>query len=66
MLVTLYQEGEVYFRLLTTNDFHIKPQNERFAAASSRSRQNLIYENFTSLFGRLRQKCFLGRAARAA
>ena len=66
MVVTLFEEREVYFRLLATNDFHIKPKYERFAAARSRRRQNLIYENFTSLFGRLRQKCFLGRAARAA
>ena len=43
-----------------------KPGNERFAFASSRCRQNLMYENFTSLFGRLRQECFIGRAARAA
>ena len=66
MMVKLYEEGDVHFYLLPTNDFHIKPENERFAAASSRFRQNLIYENFTSFFGGLRQKCFLGRAARAA
>ena len=61
-MVKLYEEGEVHFRLLPTNDFHIKPENERFAAASSRCRQNLIYENFMPLLGRLRQKCFIGRA----
>ena len=66
MVVTSFEDGEVYFRLLATNDFHIKSKYERFAAARSRRRQNLIYENFTSLFGRLRQKCFQGRAARAA
>ena len=43
-----------------------KPGNEGFAAASSSCRQNLMYENFTSLFDRLRQECFIGRAARAA
>ena len=43
-----------------------KPGNERFAAASSCCRQNLMYVNFTSLFGRLRQECFIGRVARAA
>ena len=31
-------------------------ENERFIAAGSRCRQNLKYENFTPLFGRLRQK----------
>ena len=65
-MVKLYEEGEVYFRLLTMNDFHIKPENERFTAAGPRCRQNLIYENFASLFGRLREKFFIGRAARAA
>ena len=45
---------------------YVKPGNKRFATASSRCRQNLKYENFTSLFGRLRQECFIRRAARAA
>ena len=30
MLVTLYKIGEVYFRLLPTNGFHVKAENERF------------------------------------
>ena len=33
-----------------------KAKNARFPAASSRCRQNLKYENFTSLFGRINQK----------
>ena len=56
MLVTLYKIGEVYFRLLGTNGFHVKAANKRFIAAGSLSRQNLKYKNFTSSFGRLRQK----------
>ena len=57
MLVTLYKIGEVHFRsVLGTNGFHEKTQKERFAAAGSRCHQNLKYENFTSSFGRLRQK----------
>ena len=55
IFITLYKIGEVYFRLLGTNGFHVKAKNERFTAASSRCRQNLKYENFTSSFGRLRQ-----------
>ena len=57
MLVTLDEIGEVYFRLLGTNAFHLKPENERFTAAGSRCRWNLKYEYFASSFGRrLRQK----------
>ena len=48
--------GEVYFRLIGTNGFHIKAENERFTAAGSRCRQNLKYKNSTSSLGRLRQK----------
>ena len=55
MLITLYKVGEVYFRLLGTNGFHVKAKSETFSATSSRCRQNLKYENFTSSFGRLRQ-----------
>ena len=53
MLITLYRIGEVHFRLLGTNGFHVK--SERFSATSSRCRQNRKYENLTSSFGRLRQ-----------
>ena len=57
MLVTLDEKGEVYFRLLGTNGFHLKPENERFTAAGSHCRWNLKYEYFASSFGiRLRQK----------
>ena len=56
MLITSYKIGEVHFRLLGTNGFQVQAKNGRFAAAGSRSRQNLKYENFTSLFERLRQK----------
>ena len=55
MLITLYKIGGVHFRLLGTDSFHVKAKNERFTPASSRCRQNLKYENFTSSFGRLRQ-----------
>ena len=51
----LYKLGEVHFRLLGTNSFHVKAENEGFTAAGFRCRQNLKYENFTSSFGRLRQ-----------
>ena len=56
MLITLYKIGEVRFRLLGSDGFHIKANNERFTAVGSQCRQNLKYENFTSSFGRLRQK----------
>ena len=55
MLITLYKIGGVHFRLLRTDGFHLKAKNKRFSHASSRCRQNLKFENFTSLFGRLRQ-----------
>ena len=55
MLITLYKIGELHFRLLGPNSFHVKAKNERFTASSSRCRQNLKYENFMSSFGRLRQ-----------
>ena len=55
MFITLYQLGGVHFHWLGTNGFHVKAKIERFTAASWRCRQNLKYENFTSLFGRLRQ-----------
>ena len=47
-LVALYKIGGVHFRWLGTNGFQVKAENERFTAASSRYRQNLKYENFTS------------------
>ena len=47
--------GELHFRLLGTNGFHVKAKSERLTAASSRCRQNLKHENFTASFGRQRQ-----------
>ena len=44
MSVTLCKIGEVYFRLLGTNGFHVKAKNKRFTAAGSRFRQNLKYD----------------------
>ena len=55
MLVTLYKIGEVHFRFLGTNGFHVKEKNEWFNTVSLRCRLNLKYENFTSSFGWLRQ-----------
>ena len=55
MLITLYTICGVHVCFLGTNGFHVKAKNERFTAASFRCHQNLKYENFTSLFGRLRQ-----------
>ena len=55
MLITLHKIGEVHFRLLGTDGFHVKAKNERFTNASPRCRHNLKYENFTLSFGRLRQ-----------
>ena len=56
MSMTSYKIGEVHFRLLGANGFHVKAKNRRLAAAASCSRQNLKHENFTLLFGRLRRK----------
>ena len=58
MVVTL-KRGEVHFHSLGTNGYHAKAKNERFTAASSRCRQNLKYENFTSSIARLSQKIAL-------
>ena len=40
MVVTLYKIGELNFRLLGTNGFHVKAENERCIAAGSPCRQN--------------------------
>ena len=56
MSMTSYKIGEVHFRLLGENGFHVKAKNGRFTAAALCSRHNLKHENFTLLFGRLRQK----------
>ena len=44
VFITLYKIGEVHFRLLGTNGFHVKANSERFTAASSRCRHNLKYD----------------------
>ena len=54
-LLTMYEAGEMYFRLLRMNGLHLNSENERFTAASSPCHQNLKYGNFTSSFGRLCQ-----------
>ena len=58
MLVTWYKVSELCFRLLGTNDFHVKAENEACTVAVSRCRRNRKYENFKSSFrfGRLCQK----------
>ena len=56
LILTSYEIGEVHFRFLGTNGFHVKAKNGRFIAAGLRWRQNHKYENFPSLFGQLRQK----------
>ena len=44
MLDTFYEVGEVYFRLLGTNGFHLKAENEKFTAVGSLRRHNLKRE----------------------
>ena len=56
LILTSYKIGQVHFRSHGTNGFHVKAKNGRFTAAGSRCRQNHTYENFTSLFARLRKK----------
>ena len=60
MLITLCKIGEVHFRLLGTNGFHVKAKSERFTAESSRCRQNSNTEiSRHRLIGRLRQNVAL-------
>ena len=54
MLIPLYKIGGVLFRLLATNGFRVKAKKERFTAASSRCRQNLIFEVLTTTRARSR------------
>ena len=49
----------MYFRLLGTNGFHVKAENERFSAVGLRCYWNPKYENFTPSFDGLRQKIAL-------
>ena len=56
---------EVHFRLLRRNGFQVKAENEKFAAALLRCRQNFKYQSLTSSFGRQRRRNALElRAAR--
>jgi len=48
MMIKLYKIAKLNFRLLSTNGFHVKAKAEKFTAASSRCRQNVKHENFTS------------------
>ena len=50
------QNRQTALSLAWYDGFYVKAKSERFTAASSRCRQNLKYEKFTSSFGRLRQK----------
>ena len=52
MLVTLYKIGEVSFRLIITDGFHAKVENERFSAVGSPTIQKLTH----SLFLRIRER----------
>ena len=56
MLFTLYKIGEVYFRLLGMNGFHLKAKNERYDAEGLRSLQNLKYENFYDVVWQTKSK----------
>ena len=67
MLVALDKIGGVCFRLLCTKTSRVEAENERFIAACWRCRENLKDEDFSSSFGRLRQKkVHQKRVARAA
>ena len=46
----------VLFVFFGPNAFHVKAENEKLIASDLCCRQKLKYENFTSSFGRLRQK----------
>ena len=53
------KKSQVHFRLLGTNGFHVKAENERFSAVGLRCYWNPKYENFTPSFDGLRQKIAL-------
>ena len=60
MLATSYKIGEVHFRLLGTNGYHVKAKNERFTAAGSSCHFQIGI--FTS-FGIVRSKKYTKRRA---
>ena len=66
LILTSYKIGEVHFRLLGTNGFHVKAKNGRFAAAGSRCRQNHKYEISRRCLADYVRKLQQKRAARAA
>ena len=45
ILVILYERGGVTFRLLSTDSFDVKAENERYTSASWSCRHNLKYQN---------------------
>ena len=49
MLASLNEMGEVSFHSIGTNSFHVEAKNERFSATGLHCRQNLRFENVTSL-----------------
>ena len=66
MLFTLYKVNELYSRVLGTNGFHVKAENERFTVAVSRFPQNLKYEISGRRLADYVKKLHQKRAARAA
>ena len=67
MLIMLYKIGELHFRLLGTNGFHVKAKSKKFTAATLRCRQNLKYEKFHVVVKQTTSKhCTKKRATRAA
>ena len=56
LLVNLYIIGEVYLRLLGTEGFYVKVENENLLLRARVVVKTLKTENSTSSFGRLRQK----------
>ena len=67
MLITLYKIGELHFRLLGTNGFHVNAKSERFTAATPCCRQNLKYVKFhVAVWQTTSKHCTKKRATRAA
>ena len=55
VLFTLYNTGELSCKLMGSNGFKVKTENERFIVICSRCRQNLKFGDFTLLFCGVRQ-----------
>ena len=62
MLDTLYEIREVFFPLLGTNGFHVKPENEIFTAAGSlvvgTSSMKISRRHLADCVKKLHQKAF--------